>query len=67
MIKVDETHDHAVYEKIKALHYFMFAAEEIIFFLLIASYVAIWYKLYSCNKILQCTKRPLYFCNYCDE
>jgi len=34
MMKVNETHDHAVYEKIKALHYFRFAAEGLIFFLL---------------------------------
>jgi len=27
MIKVYETHDHAVHEKIKVLHYFRFAAE----------------------------------------
>jgi len=36
MIRVNETHDHAVYEKIKVLHYFRFAAEELIFFLLIS-------------------------------
>ena len=35
MMKVSETHDHTVYEKIKVLHYFRFAAEGLIFFLLI--------------------------------
>jgi len=35
MMKVNETHDHAVYEKIKVLHYFRFAAGGLgIFFLL---------------------------------
>jgi len=36
MMKVNETHDHAVYEEIKVLHYFRFAAEGLIFFLLIS-------------------------------
>jgi len=36
MMKVNETHVHAVYEKMKVLHYFRFAAEELIFFLLIS-------------------------------
>jgi len=27
IMKVNETHDHAVYDKIKVLHYFRFAAE----------------------------------------
>jgi len=31
MMKVNETHVHAVYEKIKVLHYFRFAAEVLIF------------------------------------
>jgi len=31
-IKVNETHNHAVYEKTKELHYFRFAAEGLIFF-----------------------------------
>jgi len=30
-MKVNETHDHAVHEKIKVLHYFRFAAEELKF------------------------------------
>jgi len=57
MMKVNESHDHAVCEKIKVLHYFRFAAQGFIFFLLIqfhiyySSYVAIWYKFYSCNKL----------------
>jgi len=29
-------HDHAVYEKIKVLHYFRFAVKRLIFFLLIS-------------------------------
>jgi len=33
MMKVNETHGHAVYEKIKGPHYFRFAAEGLIFFL----------------------------------
>jgi len=33
MRKANETHDHAVYEKIKVLHYFRFVAEGMIFFL----------------------------------
>jgi len=36
-MKANETHDHAVYEKIKALHYFRFAAEGLMFFLVISS------------------------------
>ena len=36
MMKVNETHDHAVHETIKVLHYFRFAAERLIFFLLIS-------------------------------
>jgi len=35
MMKVNETHDHAVHEKIKVLHYIRFADEGLIFFLLI--------------------------------
>jgi len=31
MMKVNETHDRAVYEKIKVLRYFRFAAEELKF------------------------------------
>jgi len=31
-MKVNKTHDHAVYEKINAPHYFRFAAERLIFF-----------------------------------
>jgi len=56
MMKVNETHGHAVYEKIKILHYFRFNTEGLIYFLLIsishilASYAAIWYKFFSCNK-----------------
>ena len=34
LMKVNETHDNAVYEKIKVLHYFKFGAEGFIFFLL---------------------------------
>jgi len=30
-MKVNEIHDHAVYEKIKVLHYFRFAAEGLMF------------------------------------
>jgi len=37
MMKVNEMHDHAVYEKMKAQHYFRLAAEGLIFFLLISS------------------------------
>jgi len=33
MMKANETHDRALYQKIKILHYFRFAAEELIFFL----------------------------------
>jgi len=36
MMKLNETHDHAVCEKIKVLPYFRFAAEGSIFFLLIS-------------------------------
>jgi len=36
-MKVNEAHDHAVYGKIKVLHYFRFAAEGLIFFLLIST------------------------------
>jgi len=36
MMKVNETHVHAIYVKIKVLHYFRFAAERLIFFLLIS-------------------------------
>jgi len=36
MMKMNETHDHAVYEKIKVLHYFRFAEEGLLFFLLIS-------------------------------
>jgi len=36
MIKVNETHVHAVYGKIEAVHYFKFAAEELIIFILIS-------------------------------
>ena len=36
MMKVNETHVHAVYEKIKVLHYFSFAADRLIFFLLMS-------------------------------
>jgi len=36
MMKVNETHIHVVYEKIKVLHYFRFAAEGLIFFLTIS-------------------------------
>ena len=56
-MKVNETHVHAVYEKIKVLHYFRFAAERLIIFLLIsihiysARYVAIWHTFYSCTVI----------------
>jgi len=35
-MKVNETRDHAVYEKIKILHYFRCATEGLIFFLLIS-------------------------------
>jgi len=34
MMKVNKTHVQAFYEKIKVLHYFRFAAEGLIFFLL---------------------------------
>ena len=36
MMKVNDTHIHVVYEKIKALHYFRFAAEGLIFFVTIS-------------------------------
>jgi len=36
MLKVNKTHNHAAYENIKVLHYFRFAAEGLIFFLLIS-------------------------------
>jgi len=36
MMKVNETHVHAVCEKIKVLHYFRFATEGLVFFLLIS-------------------------------
>jgi len=36
MIKVNETHVHAFYKKVKVIHYFRFAAEGLIFFLLIS-------------------------------
>jgi len=32
MMKVNETHEHAVYEKVRVLHYFRFSAEGLIFF-----------------------------------
>ena len=35
-MKVNETHVHAVCEKIKVLHYFRFATEGLVFFLLIS-------------------------------
>jgi len=35
MIKVNETHEHAIYENIKVVGYFRFAAEQLTFFLLI--------------------------------
>jgi len=35
-MKVNETHDYAVCKKIKVMHYFGFAAEGLIFFLLIS-------------------------------
>jgi len=35
VMKVNETHVHEVYDKIKPLHYFRFVAEGLIFFLLI--------------------------------
>jgi len=35
MVKVNGTQVHAVYEKIEILHYFKFAAEGLIFFLLV--------------------------------
>ena len=36
MVKVNETRDHAVYMKVKVLHYFRFAAAGLMFFLLIS-------------------------------
>jgi len=36
MLKVNKTHDHAANKNIKVLHYFRFAAERFIFFLLIS-------------------------------
>jgi len=36
LVKVNETHDHAIYEKIKVLHCFRFGAEGLIFFLFIS-------------------------------
>jgi len=36
MMKVNETHDRTVYEKIEVLHYFKFAEEGLIFFLIIS-------------------------------
>jgi len=36
MMEVNETHIHSVYKKIKVLHYLRFAAEGLIFFLLIS-------------------------------
>jgi len=35
-MKVNETQVHAIYEKIKVLHYFRLAAEGLLFFLLIS-------------------------------
>jgi len=46
MMKVNETHDHAVYEKIKVLHYFRFAAEGLIFFLISISHIGLLGKLF---------------------
>jgi len=36
MLKVNKKHDHAANKNIKVLHYFRFAAERFIFFLLIS-------------------------------
>jgi len=36
MMKVNETHDHAVYEKINVLHYFRFSEKRLIFLLVIS-------------------------------
>jgi len=36
MMNTDETHVQAFYEKMKVLRYFRFAAEEVLFFLLIS-------------------------------
>jgi len=38
IIEVNETHDHAVYEKINVLHYFRFAVVRLIFLLLIFNF-----------------------------
>jgi len=40
MMKVNETHDHAVFEKTKVLHYFRFAAERFIFLLISISHIS---------------------------
>jgi len=37
MMNTDETHVHAFYEKMKVLRYFRFAAEGVLFFLLISA------------------------------
>jgi len=57
MMKVNQTHVHAVYEKIKVLHYYRFAAKGLFFRIISIShmlgklqYVSIWYRFYSCNK-----------------
>ena len=39
VMKVNETRNHAVYGKIKVLHYFRFAAERLILFLLIQFHI----------------------------
>ena len=39
MMKGNETHDHAVYEKIKVLYYFRFAAEGLIFLIISISHI----------------------------
>ena len=75
MMKVNETHIHVVYGKIKVLHYFRFAAEGLIFFLTISiSYALgkvcrnlVYCTFYSCNKLFSGTKRPSCFRDICDE
>jgi len=59
MVKVNGTQVHAVYKKMETLHHCKFAAEGLIFLLLVkfhvykVNHVAVWYKLYSSNEFFQ--------------
>ena len=69
MMKVNRTHVQAVYEKILVLHYFRFGAEESFLSISIScilpiSYVVIWYKFYSSNKLFLCKTNVLFSIMY---